>query len=146
MLKIFCKKGYFALQGVLEQPSVGSARIPAILYCVYQLMFAAITYVVNPFVPIFKNLPSQILYTVRLLPLVLSQNVVVLVLFSYSSSFGVPSSTIPLLAGRGVPQAGQLFSAASILQVVLQYTSVLVPPHWPSQSISENVVDMVQKD
>lgn len=48
VLKIFCKKGYFALQGVLEQPSVGSARIPAILYCVYQLMFAAITYVVNP--------------------------------------------------------------------------------------------------
>ena len=36
---------YFALKGVLEQPSIGSARIPSILFCVYQLMFAAITYV-----------------------------------------------------------------------------------------------------
>ena len=33
----------FGLKGVLEQPSVGSARIPALLYCVFQLMFAAIT-------------------------------------------------------------------------------------------------------
>ncbi|KAJ3497168.1 hypothetical protein NLJ89_g10385 [Agrocybe chaxingu] len=34
---------YFGLKGVLEQPSVGSSRIPALLFCVYQLMFAAIT-------------------------------------------------------------------------------------------------------
>ncbi|CAA7268894.1 unnamed protein product [Cyclocybe aegerita] len=34
---------YFGLRGVLEQPSVGSSRIPALLFCVYQLMFAAIT-------------------------------------------------------------------------------------------------------
>jgi len=34
---------YFALQGVDETPSVGSTRVPAIVYCVYQLMFAAIT-------------------------------------------------------------------------------------------------------
>lgn len=36
---------YFALKGVLEKPSIGSTRIPSILFCVYQLMFAAITYV-----------------------------------------------------------------------------------------------------
>ena len=36
---------YFALKGVLEQPSIGSSRIPSILFCIYQLMFAAITYV-----------------------------------------------------------------------------------------------------
>lgn len=36
---------YFALKGVLEKPSIGSNRIPALLFCVYQLMFAAITYV-----------------------------------------------------------------------------------------------------
>ncbi|KAF8630808.1 hypothetical protein AX15_002710 [Amanita polypyramis BW_CC] len=34
---------YFALKGVLEQPSIGSTRIPSIAFCVYQLMFAAIT-------------------------------------------------------------------------------------------------------
>jgi len=34
---------YFALKGVLEEPSIGSAKIPAIVFCVYQLMFAAIT-------------------------------------------------------------------------------------------------------
>ncbi|THH21234.1 hypothetical protein EW146_g316 [Bondarzewia mesenterica] len=34
---------YFGLKGVLEKPSIGSARIPAIAFCVFQLMFAAIT-------------------------------------------------------------------------------------------------------
>ncbi|KAF8885347.1 ammonium transporter [Infundibulicybe gibba] len=34
---------YFGLKGVLAQPSMGSPRIPAIVFCVYQLMFAAIT-------------------------------------------------------------------------------------------------------
>jgi len=43
------KKEYFGLKGVLDQPSAGSARIPALLFCIYQLMFAAITYV--PFFP-----------------------------------------------------------------------------------------------
>jgi hypothetical protein len=40
------EKEYFGLKGVLEQPSVGSSRIPALLFCIYQLMFAAITYVI----------------------------------------------------------------------------------------------------
>ncbi|KAJ3485624.1 hypothetical protein NLI96_g4814 [Meripilus lineatus] len=34
---------YFGMKGVLEQPSVGSARIPSLVFSVYQLMFAAIT-------------------------------------------------------------------------------------------------------
>ncbi|KAK0219906.1 ammonium transporter [Armillaria fumosa] len=34
---------YFGLKGVLDAPSMGSARIPALVFCVYQLMFAAIT-------------------------------------------------------------------------------------------------------
>ncbi|KAG8848324.1 hypothetical protein FRC20_002597 [Serendipita sp. 405] len=34
---------YAALVGVLEKPSMGSVRIPSIVFCVYQLMFAAIT-------------------------------------------------------------------------------------------------------
>ncbi|KAJ6503830.1 ammonium transporter AmtB-like domain-containing protein [Mycena sanguinolenta] len=34
---------YFALSGVLEHPSIGSTRIPSIVFCIYQLMFAAIT-------------------------------------------------------------------------------------------------------
>lgn len=36
--------GYFGLMGVLEKPSIGSPRVPSIVFCVYQLMFAAITY------------------------------------------------------------------------------------------------------
>ncbi|KAF8315314.1 ammonium transporter [Clavulina sp. PMI_390] len=34
---------HFGMKGVLGQPSVGSTRIPAIVFSVYQLMFAAIT-------------------------------------------------------------------------------------------------------
>jgi len=34
---------YFGLKGVLEKPSIGSTRIPSIAFCVFQLMFAAIT-------------------------------------------------------------------------------------------------------
>jgi Amt family ammonium transporter len=34
---------YFALRGAVEQPSIGSTRIPTIVFVVYQLMFAAIT-------------------------------------------------------------------------------------------------------
>jgi len=36
---------HFALMDTLDAPSAGSARIPAIVFCVYQLMFAAITVV-----------------------------------------------------------------------------------------------------
>ena len=35
----------FGLKDVLGYPSVGSARIPDLLFCVYQGMFASITYV-----------------------------------------------------------------------------------------------------
>jgi ammonium transporter, Amt family len=34
---------YFGLKGVLDGPSIGSPRIPSIAFCVFQLMFAAIT-------------------------------------------------------------------------------------------------------
>jgi len=34
---------YFGLKGVLERPSIASPRIPSIAFCVFQLMFAAIT-------------------------------------------------------------------------------------------------------
>ncbi|KAK4686515.1 ammonium transporter, Amt family, partial [Tremellales sp. Uapishka_1] len=34
---------YFCLKGVLADPSVGSPRIPALLFCVYQCMFCVIT-------------------------------------------------------------------------------------------------------
>ncbi|WOO85832.1 Ammonium transporter 1 [Vanrija pseudolonga] len=36
---------HFALMNVLEQPSVGSSRIPSIVFCIYQCMFAIITVV-----------------------------------------------------------------------------------------------------
>jgi Amt family ammonium transporter len=31
----------FGLKGVLEQESAGSSRLPALVYCIYQSMFAA---------------------------------------------------------------------------------------------------------
>lgn len=34
---------HFGLRGVLQTPSIGSPRVPSIVYCVFQLMFAAIT-------------------------------------------------------------------------------------------------------
>ena len=34
---------YFALRGVTTQPSMGSTRIPALVFAIYQCMFAAIT-------------------------------------------------------------------------------------------------------
>ncbi|KAF9029900.1 ammonium transporter [Hymenopellis radicata] len=34
---------HFAFMEVLDAPSIGSTRIPVIVYCIYQLMFAAIT-------------------------------------------------------------------------------------------------------
>ncbi|KAG9225593.1 hypothetical protein CCMSSC00406_0003096 [Pleurotus cornucopiae] len=34
---------YFGMKGVLDQPSAGSTRVPALVFSVYQLMFAAIT-------------------------------------------------------------------------------------------------------
>jgi Amt family ammonium transporter len=36
---------HFALMNTLDAPSIGSTRVPAIVFCVYQLMFAAITVV-----------------------------------------------------------------------------------------------------
>ncbi|BGP50784.1 hypothetical protein JCM10450v2_006710 [Rhodotorula kratochvilovae] len=37
---------YFGLKGVLEAPSVGSTKIPALLFCFYQGMFATLTPVI----------------------------------------------------------------------------------------------------
>ncbi|KAI0933355.1 hypothetical protein AcV5_005518 [Taiwanofungus camphoratus] len=34
---------YFGLRGVLQQPAVTSPRVPALVFCIFQLMFAAIT-------------------------------------------------------------------------------------------------------
>ena len=34
---------HFGYKGVLEKPSIGNPRIPAIVFSIYQLMFAAIT-------------------------------------------------------------------------------------------------------
>ena len=50
-LTAHCVLGYFGLKGVLEKPSVASTKIPAIVFCIYQLMFAAFTLVVLPPVP-----------------------------------------------------------------------------------------------
>lgn len=46
------RAGYFALRNVENQPSIGSARVPAIVFCVFQLMFAAITCVCSSASPL----------------------------------------------------------------------------------------------
>jgi Amt family ammonium transporter len=43
----------FGFKDVLGQPSVGSSRIPDLLFAIYQCMFAAITYVI-PFLLTFR--------------------------------------------------------------------------------------------
>jgi Amt family ammonium transporter len=43
----------FGLMKVLGQPSVGSTKVPDLLFCLYQGMFAAITYVPGPSIPSF---------------------------------------------------------------------------------------------
>jgi Amt family ammonium transporter len=45
----------FGLKDVLGAPSVGSSKIPDLMFCVYQGMFAAITYVhlLSPFRAIY---------------------------------------------------------------------------------------------
>jgi hypothetical protein len=107
-------------------------------------MFAAITCV--PFLFPTKINSSLNQNTALLSLSAPSQNVVVSVPSLYSSLSGLPLSTTLLPAGLGILMAGQLFSAASTLQVVLQYISALVPPRWPSHCISANDVDMVQRD
>ncbi|KAG6917752.1 hypothetical protein DXG01_001290 [Tephrocybe rancida] len=47
---------YFALKGVLAEPSIGSARIPSIVFCIYQCMFAAITW--DPVLAPILNIPA----------------------------------------------------------------------------------------
>jgi hypothetical protein len=37
--------GHFGLMDVLETPSTGNVRVPSIVFCVFQMMFATITYV-----------------------------------------------------------------------------------------------------
>lgn len=52
---------YFGLKGVQGQPSMGSTRIPALVFCIYQCMFAAITYVISGVKPSLSSdpVPSQ---------------------------------------------------------------------------------------
>lgn len=54
----------FGLMEVLGQPSVGSTKIPDLLFCLYQGMFAAITYVycLFSFVP-FRFSPSFLFFS-----------------------------------------------------------------------------------
>lgn len=49
----------FGLMKVLGQPSVGSSKIPDLLFCLYQGMFAAITYVVPSFPPLSPPFPQR---------------------------------------------------------------------------------------
>jgi Amt family ammonium transporter len=49
----------FGLMGVLGAPSVGSPRIPDLMFAVYQGMFAAITYVLTSAMRYIKLISHQ---------------------------------------------------------------------------------------
>ncbi len=38
---------YFGLKGVLDTPAMGSTRLPALVFCLYQLMFATATAMIS---------------------------------------------------------------------------------------------------
>lgn len=80
------------LRNVLGYPSVGSPRIPDLLFCVYQGMFAAITYAIQ-----YQNLEALWKLTFVGLLLLLAPSLSEVECFHASStcSFGQPSSTIP---------------------------------------------------
>jgi len=130
---------HFGLKGVLAQPSVGSTRIPAIVFCVYQLMFAAITYVIALSFPQPHKFMSPL---APLLPWVRSQNGVNLVLCSSSSSCGRPSFTTLSPAGLGIPMDGHSSWEVSILLVVPRFISLPEQPPSRSLSTSESDADM----
>ena len=134
---------YFALKNVLDAPAIGSVRIPAIVFCVYQLMFAAITYVPH-FVPSYQTKPPNhefisLVSSSQSVPLL---NVANLVQSSSSCSYGKPSSTTPSPAGLGTPTAGRSNSVVSTLLVVLPSTFPPAQLLWPSQSILASVAAM----
>jgi ammonia channel protein AmtB len=57
----------FGLMKVLGQPSVGSSKVPDLLFCLYQGMFAAITYVCTPHIDRAEHCTDRV--TVPLSPL-----------------------------------------------------------------------------
>ena len=126
---------YFALKGVLEQPA---GRIPALLFAIFQCMFACITYAESLVPPLLPNPPNLVLLS----PLVPSLNVAVSDPPSFSFSFGPQLYTILLPAGHGTPTDGPTFSAVSILREALPFTLVRVlrPSLFPSTSASAAVM------
>jgi hypothetical protein len=80
----------FGFKDVLGQPSVGSSRIPDLMFAVYQGMFAAITYV---FLLNFNIFSANQRFTDQ--PLLSEPPLIVAVCFLVSSScsFGLLSST-----------------------------------------------------
>lgn len=120
----------FGLMDVLAQPSVGSSKVPDILFCLFQGMFAAITYV-EPGVPSKQTRDHRINnFYLTDLPLLSAPPPTVAECspLSSSSSSGQQSSTIRLPTGRGMPTAGPSSSVASTLPAVRPST---FPPALP---------------
>jgi len=109
--------GYFALQGVLEKRSMESQRIPSIVFCVYQLMFAAITYV---FPPQYNSKFSSVTIPGQCWLLAHLQNVLISVPSLFLFSFGQPSFMTLSLTGHGTLMVGAQSLEISILQEVPQ--------------------------
>jgi len=107
---------YFALKGVLGEPSIGSTRIPALVFCIYQCMFAAITCALSSPIPSRFLRTDTSFFTARQLLLVPSPSAAALGPSS-SSSAGPPSFTTPSPAGRGTPTGGPSNWAALTLLV-----------------------------
>lgn len=88
----------FGLMDVLGAPSVGSSRIPDLMFCVYQGMFAAITYV--DLVTCAASIRANYV-TVLLSLLEPWQSVVACFPASFTCLSGQRSSTTPSPAGPG---------------------------------------------
>ena len=115
-------------RNTLAAPSVGSHKIPDLLFAVYQGMFAAITYVYLKIRKTGREMSDANVVWIHagwLLPLVLWLNVVVCYRALSSCLSGLPSSTMLLLAGHGTRRAGLRIWVGLTLLVVHQCISRL---------------------
>ncbi len=118
----------FGLMQVLGQPSVGSTHIPDLLFCLYQGMFAAITYVsldaggstcMTLLSQASRGKTNSLCYTGLPSPSALLLTAAVCCPASYSSLSGPLSSTTRSPTGPGTPTAGRSSSAVSTSPVAL---------------------------
>ena len=127
-------------RNTLAAPSVGSHKIPDLLFAVYQGMFAAITYVYLKILKTGREMGDANVVWINagwLLPLVLWLNAAVCYRALSSCLSGLPSSTMLSLAGHGTRRAGLRKWVGLISLVVHRCISRLAPRLLPTHSCWE---------